>query len=959
MIDPVTLFAAFEHSPVPVSLTRASDGRYAQVNAAWCRLIGYSPSEAIGHTSIELGVWVDTAHRRDALDTLAKAGKATDIAFYVRARDGSIAQVLMNGSVIDIGGQAHFLLFLRDATAEHAARAALVASEAALKALNDQLHERLAIYELTESLARVGHWYGTKEGGFSHWSPSLYALMGLKEGSVSTREQARAPILEEDQHIFTAARGRMDDNTVEFRFRRVDGTVRWARSSSRRRYVDGVHASDFGVILDVTDEKVAQLALQEQLDFIRKVTSRLPNMVFQYALWPDGTNTFPFASDAIVQMFRVTPEQARANGALVINAVHPQDLQRLRESLDRSALDLSHWSHEFRVLFPDGTVNWLHGSSNPEREANGVVVWYGSIRDITLEKIARDKHHESEDRFRSLTALSSDWYWEQDLEHRHIDVKCGTSVEANERVAEAMGKTRWEVGALNLSEQDWEQHRAALKAHETFRDFEIERKDPQGKSFWLSLSGMPRFDVDGVFLGYRGIGRYITARKHAEQKIERLAFYDALTGLPNRRLLLDRLHMALLASERNRQTGALLFIDLDNFKDLNDTRGHDVGDLLLIQVGQRLRSSVREMDTVARLGGDEFVVMLEGLGSARDESAAMVDLVANKILHTLNLPYRFEATTHHSTPSIGVTLFNGHQDSIDELLKRADLAMYQAKSAGRNTVRYFNPAMQVAVSLRASIEADLRQGLGRDELVLFYQPIVDIQSQVTGFEALVRWRHPQRGLILPGEFIGLAEQTDLIVPLGEWVLRAALAQLVVWNQAAQTRALTMSINISARQFRSPNFVPMVLGLLRASGANPHRLKLELTESLLLADAHEVVVKMTELRGVGVSFALDDFGTGYSSLSYLKRLPLDQLKIDQSFVRDVLTDVNDAAIARMILALASHLDMEVIAEGVETEGQREFLAKNGCRAFQGYLFGRPAPIAKIQSDIDSRAARSQA
>jgi diguanylate cyclase (GGDEF)-like protein len=415
-------------------------------------------------------------------------------------------------------------------------------------------------------------------------------------------------------------------------------------------------------------------------------------------------------------------------------------------------------------------------------------------------------------------------------------------------------------------------------------------------------------------------------------------------------LLIDRLTQAVAASARHASYGALLFIDLDNFKILNDTRGHHMGDQLLKQVAARLTDCVRVIDTVARLGGDEFVVMLEELGESEMDSAAQAEAVGKKILTALNHYFELDGQPHHSSPSIGVTLFFDRQQSVDELLRRADLAMYQSKAAGRNTLRFFDPVMQAAASARAALEIDLRHGLEQQEFLLYYQPVVDHDSKMTGVEALLRWRHPRRGMVSPGEFIPVAEQSGLILPLGQWVLTAACAQLVAWNTSATTRRLTMAVNVSARQFRHPEFTPQLLELLRVSGANPYRLKLELTESMLLNDFEDVIVKMGELRSIGVNFALDDFGTGYSSLSYLKRLPLDQLKIDQSFVRDVLTDPNDAAIARTILSLAASLELGVVAEGVETAGQRDFLLRSGCKAFQGYFFGRPVPVEDLQMSV---------
>jgi len=400
----------------------------------------------------------------------------------------------------------------------------------------------------------------------------------------------------------------------------------------------------------------------------------------------------------------------------------------------------------------------------------------------------------------------------------------------------------------------------------------------------------------------------------------------------------------------------LLFIDLDNFKDLNDTLGHEKGDLLLKLVAERLNLCVRDGDTVARLGGDEFVMMIEGLSSVPEEAAAQSKKIGEKILMALNQPYPLADREHHSTPSIGVTLFSDQKDSIEELMKRADLAMYKAKQAGRNTLCFFDPHMQAAVVARTALEADMRVGLRESQFLLYYQPQVNHHIELTGVEALLRWQHPERGLVSPVEFIPVAEASGLILPLGQWVLETACRQLVSWSRSVETARLTVSVNVSARQFHHPAFVDRVLSVIEETGANPERLKLELTESLLLSDVDDVIDKMTALKDRGVGFSLDDFGTGYSSLAYLKRLPLDQLKIDQSFVSDIVTNGNDAAITSAIVALAHNLGLSVIAEGVETEAQCEHLARQGCHAYQGYLFGRPGSVELIEAMLGRVAAR---
>ncbi len=474
------------------------------------------------------------------------------------------------------------------------------------------------------------------------------------------------------------------------------------------------------------------------------------------------------------------------------------------------------------------------------------------------------------------------------------------------------------------------------------------RKSGEIYPVWLTITAVT--DHDGRVTHFVGTYADITERKEAEERIRNLAFYDPLTSLPNRRLLLDRLHQAQAGSGRSGRHGALLFIDLDNFKIINDTQGHIVGDMLLTEVAQRLGECVREGDTVARLGGDEFVVLLEDLSTELSHSAAQAEAVGEKIFAAINRPYILRGREHHSSPSIGVSLFLGHREDSEELLKRADLAMYQAKSAGRNTIRFFDPAMQATVEQRAALESDLRHALEERQLALHYQIQFNNDGHVRGAEALLRWIHPQRGQVAPSDFVPLAEDTGLILPIGEWVLQTACEQLRQWEQNPAGRDLKLAVNISARQFRQAGFVDQVRATLERSGADPTRLKLELTESLVLDDIDDTIRKMSALKALGCRFSLDDFGTGYSSLAYLRSLPLDELKIDQSFVRDITLDSNDDAIVRAIIAMAHSLGLDTVAEGVETEAQKLFLHQHGCNAFQGYLFGRPVAIEEFDAAL---------
>ena len=467
------------------------------------------------------------------------------------------------------------------------------------------------------------------------------------------------------------------------------------------------------------------------------------------------------------------------------------------------------------------------------------------------------------------------------------------------------------------------------------------RKNDQFYPVYLTVSAVK--DKNSIVTHYVVTFSDITLRKTAEEEIKSLAFYDPLTKLPNRRLLHDRIHQALASSAHSGLVGALLLIDLDNFKALNDTLGHDIGDLLLQQVAQRILACVREGDTVARLGGDEFVVMLENLSLHALEATEQTEVVGEKILAILNQPYLLKGHEYYNTPSIGAALFNEQHEVMDDLFKQADIAMYQAKKAGRNTLRFFDQAMQDSINARAALEGELRKAIERRQFQLYYQIQVDDAGQLVGAETLIRWIHYERGIISPTEFIPLAEETGLILSIGQWALETACAQLKAWEKNTLTCGLALSVNVSAVQLHQADFVAQLKTTVQQYGINPARLKLELTESMLLEDIEGIIATMMALKDIGVQFSLDDFGTGYSSLQHLKRLPLYQLKIDQSFVRDIASDSGDQAIVRTIIAMATSLGLNVIAEGVETKEQRRLLFINGCKLYQGYLFGKPLPI----------------
>ncbi|MCV2367586.1 sensor domain-containing phosphodiesterase [Roseateles oligotrophus] len=607
-------------------------------------------------------------------------------------------------------------------------------------------------------------------------------------------------------------------------------------------------------------------------------------------------------------------------------------------------------SFEVQQRCKDGSLIWTEILSTPTRDEQGCTTgFHGITRNISARKLAEEAQRIAATAFESQEGI-----FITDADKRILRVNRAFTEITGYSAEEALGQNPRMLKSGRHDAAFYAAMWASLGA-DGFWQSEIWNRRKSGEIFpqLITITAV-KGDTDRV-THYVATFTDITLRKVAEEQIRSLAYFDPLTKLPNRRLLSDRMTQAQAQAARHGMEGALLLIDLDHFKTLNDALGHDKGDLLLQQVAARLLGCVRESDTVARLGGDEFVVILADLSDSENTAVGQSERVAEKILSALDWTFLLDGFEHHSSSSIGIALFSDHSESFDELLKRADLAMYQAKAAGRNTLRFFDPQMQAVASARAALDARLREAIRDEQFSLHYQAQVcglgaDGAEQgwrITGVEALLRWLDPLHGPVSPAVFIPLAEETGLILPLGAWVLEAACEQLASWAKEPDLAHLTVAVNVSARQFHQPDFVSQVLTVLARTGANPQRLKLELTESILVANVEDIISKMTALKAQGVGFSLDDFGTGYSSLSYLKRLPLDQLKIDQSFIRDLLVDANDAVIAKMVIALAGSLGLSVIAEGVETEAQRDFLAAQGCHAYQGYLFGRPLPVAEFE------------
>jgi diguanylate cyclase (GGDEF)-like protein/PAS domain S-box-containing protein len=649
------------------------------------------------------------------------------------------------------------------------------------------------------------------------------------------------------------------------------------------------------------------------------------------------------ANLSFYKAFKVTPEETIGHSIYDLGN-RQWDIPKLRTLLEDILPNATVFNdYEVQHSFPYvGYKVFLLNAREIFREKMGTHIILLSMEDIT-----KNKQQENESSIAAIAFESQEGMLVTDAN--------GKILRANHAFTKITGYTTEEIIGKNprILQSGLHTHEFYATMWESIKDNgvwsgEVWNRRKDGVCYPEHLTITAVCDANSIVTNYIGTITDITKSHAAAAEIQHLAFYDPLTGLPNIRLLRERLKPALVSSYRSGRKGALLFIDLDNFKTLNDTLGHNMGDLLLQQVAQRLEFCVREGDTVARMGGDEFVVMLEDLSELTLEAAVQAEVIGNKILDALSQPYQLVTSYYQCTSSIGSTLFNDDDQSADELLKQADIAMYQAKDAGRNAMRFFDQQMQISIDTRVAMEADLRLAITENQFELYYQPQVNHNRQIIGAEVLIRWQHPQNGFTSPADFIPLAEATGLILPIGAWVLETACIQLKSWENDFQAQHLLLAVNVSARQFHQVDFVEQVQLVILRSGINPERLKLELTESLVLDNIDDTIIKMNALREIGVRFSMDDFGTGYSSLSSLKKLPLNQLKIDQSFVRDIASDPDDVVIVQTIIAMAKSLGMAVIAEGVETEVQRAFLEQHDCHLYQGYLFSRPVPIEQFET-----------
>jgi diguanylate cyclase (GGDEF)-like protein/PAS domain S-box-containing protein len=944
--------ATFEQAAVGI-IHASLDGRFIRCNQRFADIIGYSLDEIRSLTFQQISPPQDIDISLDVLKQMVDGttGPATWEKRYLR-KDGSLTWTKLTVSPQhDAEGRTiHFIAIVEDINTQKAAEQRLSLAQDALRHSEER-------YRATFEQAAVGIAHIAFNGAFLQCNARFAEIVGYSPDEILGLNAIAItdPLyLPETLPLFEkCASGSAEKATFKKRYIRKDGSLTWVKVTlSAQRDTQGKPVHLIAFVEDINFRKATEQRLAAAQEALRHSEERY-RTAFQTTIDAININriddgTYVDCNQAFLDIIGFARDEVIGQTSLELGIwANLADRLRMVQTVLRnsSCRDL-----EAQFKKKNGDLFWgLMSASRIEIE--GVPCVLTITRDISAAKAA-ERHltaaaealRVSEERYRMVFQTSLDPILiNRTSDRRFIDV--------NQAFLDAMGFERDDVlGRTSVELKLWADPRdletvdELLKRNRECRNVEIQFRKKNGDMLWglMSASVIEIDDVQCVLT----ITRDISSAKAAEDEIRNLAFFDPLTGLPNRRLLLERLRLALAAGNRSGRMRAVLFVDLDNFKTLNDTLGHQIGDMMLQEAARRLAACIREADTVGRLGGDEFVLMLEDLSETPEDAAAQAKAVGEKILSTITEPYVLDGRECRSSASIGISVFGDRRESSNEVLQQADIAMYQAKAAGRNTMRFFEPALQAAVNARAALEEDLRQAILTGQFVLYYQPQID-HNRLIGAEALIRWNHPSRKILTPGEFIPLAEETGLILPIGKWVLEAACRQIAAWSHNRHTAHLAIAVNISARQFRQLDFVEQVLTALHSTGASPANLGLELTESMLVENIEEVIEKMTELKSHGLKFSLDDFGTGYSSLAYLKRLPLNRLKIDRSFIRDILVDESSAAIAQTIISLSRAMGLPVIAEGVETELQREFLTRHGCHAFQGYLFGRPVPLDEFQ------------
>ena len=940
----------FEQAAVGI-IHATFEGLILRCNSRFAEIIGYPLGEIPGKTFQQITPAEHLKESAGVLEQLASSVPGTPSweKCYVR-KDGSLTWVRLTSSVQrdGEGSPLHLVTFVEDINFRKASEQRLLEAQEELRASEARYRTvfQTSLDGISISRRSDGRYLDVNERFLEIVGYTRDEVIGSRSLELGLWENSsdRVPLID-------ALRRDLSVKDMEARFKRKDGLIVWVLLSVSVIQIEGLSCI-LGVMRDISAAKDAEEKLEKAQEEIRTSEERY-RTVFQASL--DGISITQLdngryidVNERFLQIIGFEREEIIGNTSLELGFwQNPANRKSVVEALH---LGLPLQDREARFKRKNGEFIWILLSISVI-EIEGLPCVLSLMRDISVAKAAelqlvkaQQALRTSEERYRTVFQTSLDPVTITVLsDGRYVDVNPAFLNLLGFERDELVDHTSVELN-IWVDRRERENLLEVIQQESLCRNIEARFRKKNGEIFWVLISASV-IEIEGVAC-LLGINRDLSDAKAAEDEIRMLVFYDPLTRLPNRRLLFDRLRQSLAAGMRDRRKQSLLFIDIDHFKTLNDTLGHQVGDLLLQEVARRIAACVSEADTVARLGGDEFVVLLEGLSGKMEDAAEQTGHAAGKIIAAGGEPYLLAGREYHFSFSIGITVYGAQSESAHEILQQAEIAMYQAKAAGRNTMRFFAPALQAAVNARAAMEEDLRQAIKNAEFALYYQPQVDSKGLI-GAEALVRWNHPERGLLAPEEFIALAEETGLILPLGDWVLESTCKQIAAWKHRRETAHIALAVNISARQFRQPAFVDQVLAVLYRTGANPRNLKLELTESILLENVDDVIEKMSALKSHGLTFSLDDFGTGYSSLSYLKRLPLDQLKIDRAFVRDILVDVTSGAIAQTIVSLSRAMGLSVIAEGVEIDEQRQFLAILGCHSFQGYLFSPPLPLEDFE------------
>ncbi|WP_339485786.1 PAS domain S-box protein [Pseudomonas sp. EL_65y_Pfl2_R95] len=933
---------AFQYSPDAVVITSLSSGRFIEINPSFERQFGWSKAEAVGRTSIELGIWSDPNDRQRMLDAL-KHDQLNELEVRLHSRDGSISTNLLFGGEINLEGHACLILSVRDISKQRAQ--ALIVNES---------QERL---NLALDSADLGTWDWHIPSNLLYGSERTSILHGLAatpyHGELATFLQT-VPL--EDQRMLLKAykellTGLRKTYQVIYRAHRADGGTQYIESTAKLYFdTDGSPLRMTGVLVNITERvhREQRLAASEEKFATLFQASPDPICVTRVS---DGV--FIDVNPKFIKTFGWEDGDIINRSSLDIRFWKDlNDRERLYEKLDRTqSLDeevACFYHHSGAVLTCAISTRFIRVDRR--------LCITTTFRDITQRELSEAALRASQEKFAKAFHSSPDaiTITERDSA-RYIEVNEGFCKLTGYSAEDVIGKTAYEVNIwANAEERQRMLDQLAHNGHVHHMEMRGKHRDGTQKTVEVSVENIELNQIPCLLLTARDVSEL----KSAQAQVQHMAYHDPLTNLPNRSLLMDRLTQQIALLKRHDLRGALLFIDLDHFKHINDSLGHPVGDNVLRLITARLEASVRQEDTVARLGGDEFVILISGLEGSTEDVTQQVSEISNQLRKLLAEPMLLDGHRLQVTPSIGIALIPDHGDTPADLLKRADIALYRAKDSGRNTIQLFRNSMQEAASERLRLENDLRLAYARGEFELYFQPQVDARShKIIGAEALLRWEHPTLGAQSPGLFIHILEESGMILEVGGWVLTEACrvySQLLA-EGLLENDDFSLCVNISPRQFRQEDFVDLVQNCMQAK--HLPRLKLEVTESIIIQNIDDTIIKMNQLRDSGVSFAMDDFGTGYSSLTYLKRLPVDVLKIDQSFIRDATTDPNDAEIIRAIVAMANSLGLTVIAEGVEQQEQLDFLGSQGCFLYQGYLFSKPVPLnefkALLQASTDQQ------